>query len=80
MGEFIRFGSLLGLGLGALHFLYILYAGSAQSGGLSLKSLWHGLGVWILWVMFGAYVLAFWVIGWVLLLAGGLLPSRGRAR
>ena len=80
MSAFLWTGTILGALLGFLHMLHIL---ASRLGNPDLprgKTIWHGLWIWGLWTLFGAYVLAFWCLGLVLLgLSRGLAAAGGRS-
>lgn len=78
MSEFLALGALIGALIGLLHMLHTMMARLGQPGLDPLKTCWQGLWTWGLWTLFGAYVLAFWVLGAICLAASRLL-SLGRA-
>jgi hypothetical protein len=68
MIEFLWLGSALGTILGLAHgvYLYRQIAARAPAGsgsGGKLQGLYYALWVFLLWTLFGSYVLAFWVLG-----------------
>lgn len=66
MGNFLLIGVILGAAVGFLNMLTFMASRLGQPGLNPLKTLWHGLWIWILWTVFGAYVLALWIVGLVL--------------
>eukprot|EP00581_Thalassiosira_minuscula_P039566 CAMPEP_0184459620 /NCGR_PEP_ID=MMETSP0740-20130409/37585_1 /TAXON_ID=385413 /ORGANISM="Thalassiosira miniscula, Strain CCMP1093" /LENGTH=76 /DNA_ID=CAMNT_0026832669 /DNA_START=93 /DNA_END=320 /DNA_ORIENTATION=- len=67
MSTFFWTGTILGSVLGFLH-MFHFFATRLRNPNLSrLKTIWQGLWVWGLWALFGAYVLAFWGLGLLLL-------------
>lgn len=79
MGDFIWYGTLLGTAEGFLHFLQTLASRLGKPGLSTIKTVWQALWTWALWTMFGAYVLAFWIIGLVLYLLAKVARTRGAA-
>ena len=67
MSEFLLAGTVLGAAVGFVHMLYILSRRLGRPGLSMPKTLWHGIFTWCLWALFGAYVLAFWILGLVCL-------------
>jgi hypothetical protein len=68
MNEFLWVGSAFGAVLGLLHgiYLYQIQASHAVASGLTgsrATGLYYGLWTFALWTLFGAYVLAFWILG-----------------
>jgi hypothetical protein len=68
MFEFLWIGSALGAVVGLLHGIYLYRqhrAGAAANDptGNVVASLYYGLWAFVLWTLFGAYVLAFWLLG-----------------
>lgn len=80
MSEFIWYGTVLGAILGAFHFLHILFSRLGQPGTNLIGTLWQGLWTWALWTLFGAYVLAFWLLGLVLYLIFGRTKAAAVSR
>ncbi len=76
MGEFLWFGTMLGASVGFVHFLQFLLTRAGRPGRNFLRHLWHGLWIWALWTLFGAYVLAFWLLGLVLMAISSFLPGK----
>ena len=62
MDVFLWVGSTLGAGLGLLHGVY-LYRRQAARG--RARSLYTAVWTFALWTLFGSYVLAFWILGFV---------------
>lgn len=71
MMAFIWIGTSLGAVLGLLHGISVFRQQSTRAGGSFGKALYFALWTLALWVVFGAYVLAFWILG-----AVGLTLSR----
>jgi len=68
MVEFLWIGSALGAVVGVLHGIYLYRQQSAgapanDSTGNRAAGLYYGLWAFVLWTLFGAYVLAFWILG-----------------
>ena len=81
LGDFIWFGTMLGAGLGLAHALYFIATRLGRPGTRAAGVLWHGLWIWGLWALFGAYVLFFWLLGLVSYVAvratgGGRVAAR----
>jgi hypothetical protein len=63
MDQFLMLGTILGAVLGAFH-APIVYRQRIVDGGLSpLGAGYFALWAFALWTLFGAYLLAFWLIG-----------------
>jgi hypothetical protein len=71
MVEFLWIGTSLGTVLGVLHGISVFRQQSALAGGGHGRALYFALWTLALWAVFGAYVLAFWLLG-----AFGLALSR----
>ncbi|MCG7522507.1 hypothetical protein [Ruegeria sp. Ofav3-42] len=67
MGDFFWIGTAIGAAIGLLNMLFILSSRLGQTGLNQAKTIWQGLWVWALWTVFGAYVLALWLLGVVFL-------------
>ena len=80
MGEFIWYGTLLGAALGGLHFIQFLVSRLGKPGTSLAGTVWHGLWNWVLWAVFGAYILLFWVLGAVLYLLFGRSAAKRATR
>ena len=76
MSEFILIGALLGAAVGLLHLAHTLATRLGQPELNPIKTLWQGLWVFLLWTAFGAYVLAFWIVGLVCMAVSRLRGSR----
>ncbi len=68
MDNFLLIGSALGALLGLLHGVYLfrLIAVRAPADGIpggKVQGLYYALWAFILWILFGSYVLAFWIFG-----------------
>src|SRR5262245_14638319 len=68
MGTFLWIGSALGAAVGLVHgvYLYRQQVGRAPASdptGNKAAGLYYGLWAVLLWTIFGAYVLAFWILG-----------------
>jgi len=66
--EFLWIGSALGAVVGVLHGVYLYRQQSAGAPansptGKRVSGLYYGLWAFVLWTLFGAYVLAFWILG-----------------
>lgn len=67
MNTFIWAGMSLGTALGFLHMLHFLSVRLRKPHLSKAKTIWQALWIWGLWALFGAYVLALWIAGAVLL-------------
>ncbi|MEW2915338.1 hypothetical protein [Leisingera sp. JC11] len=67
MSTYLLVGTAMGAIVGFLHMLNILQARLGRPGLAPFKTVWQGIWTWILWTLFGAYVLTFWILGAVLL-------------
>ena len=86
MASFLWIGSALGAALGLLHGIYLYRQQTARALASSTTSsravgLYYGIWAFALRTLFGAYVLAFWIVGsiayWIArLVPGGALPNR----
>ena len=84
MEDFLWIGSALGAVLGLLHgiYLYRQQASRAVGSGLTgsrATGLYYGLWTFALWILFGSYVLAFWILGFVAHAIARLIPGRHAA-
>ena len=76
MVEFLWTGTIVGAVFGLLHMLFTLSTRLGQPGLNPLKTVWQGIWTVVLWTLFGAYVLAFWILGAVCLGAARLLRGK----
>ncbi len=84
MDLFLWIGSALGAVLGVLHgvHLYRLKAARASAGATGdgrAMGLYYGLWAFVLWTLFGSYVLAFWILGTIGSSLARLIPARDPA-
>jgi hypothetical protein len=85
MNGFLWLGSALGAILGMLHGIYLYRQqaawalASGTTGGRAI-GLYYGLWAFALWTLFGAYVLALWVLGSIAYLVTRLVLGRRTAR
>lgn len=63
MIDFLWTGTLIGAVVGFLHMLYVFATRLGRSELKPAKTLWQGIWTWAFWILFGAYVLTFWVVG-----------------
>ena len=82
MELFLWIGSILGALVGLAHGIQIYRSRAHRvltgaGGGGKLSGAYCGLWAFALWTMFGAYVLAFWVLGSVAYSISRLMPQRG---
>jgi hypothetical protein len=68
MAEFLWIGSALGIVVGIFHGIYLYRQQTARAPvsdptGNRAIGLYYGLWAVVLWTIFGAYVLAFWILG-----------------
>jgi hypothetical protein len=68
MDNFLLMGSALGALLGLLHgvILFRQIAVRARADGIpggKAQALYYALWAFVLWILFGSYVLAFWILG-----------------
>lgn len=80
MSFFFWVGTALGTVVGFLHMLQVLLVRWGRPGLNSYKTLWQALWTFVLWAAFGAYVLAFWLLGALCLVAARLLKSKSNAQ
>ena len=66
MNEFLWIGTLLGAIVGLLHALNTLSTRLKHDRLRRMKTAWQSIWTIALWTLFGAYVLAFWIIGAVI--------------
>jgi hypothetical protein len=85
MNSFLWLGSAFGAILGMLHGIYLYRQqaawalASGTTGGRAI-GLYYGLWAFALWTLFGAYVLALWVLGSIAYLIARLVSGRRMAR
>ena len=84
MVEFFWIGSALGAVVGLLHGISLYRqqrAGAAANDptGNVAAGLYYGLWAFVLWTLFGAYVLAFWLLGAVAWPIARLISRVGRS-
>lgn len=80
MNTFLLAGTVLGAFIGFCHMLIVLAARLGRPEFGTSKTVWQGIWTWGLWTLFGAYVLAFWLIGLICMgLARLLSRKRGAA-
>jgi hypothetical protein len=85
MANFLWLGSAFGAILGMLHGIYVCRQqaacalASGTTGGRAI-GLYYGLWAFALWTLFGAYVLALWVLGSIAYLIARLVSGRRMAR
>ena len=68
MDNFLLIGTALGALLGLLHGVYLFrrIAARRPTGGIpngKTQGLYYALWAFVLWILFGSYVLAFWILG-----------------
>jgi hypothetical protein len=68
MGTFLWIGSALGAAVGLLHGIYlyrqqVAWALANEPYSSKATGIYYGLWAILLWTVFGAYVLAFWMLG-----------------
>ncbi len=85
MANFLWLGSAFGAIFGMLHgiYLYRQQAACALASGTTgarAIGLYYGLWAFALWTLFGAYVLALWVLGSIAYLIARLVSGRRMAR
>lgn len=61
MGTFLQIGVVLGAVVGLIHALHLFRERRVVAG--TGAALWFAVWTVALWTLFGAYVLAFWIIG-----------------
>jgi hypothetical protein len=85
MANFLWVGSAFGAIFGMLHGIYLYRQqaacalASGTTGGRAI-GLYYGLWAFALWTLFGAYVLALWVLGSIAYLIARLVSGRRMAR
>lgn len=80
MGEFLLVGTVLGAAIGLVHAIHLYRRRLFEGGGKALAAAWFALWALALWTLFGAYVLAFWILGAVWMGLASLTPARRTAR
>ena len=75
MYTILYYGTIFGAIAGFCHFVQIIASRSGGPGQLP-GTLWHALWMWILWTLFGAYVLVLWCIATVLFVLTRPFASR----
>ena len=80
MVAFLWIGTSLVIVLGVLHGISVFRQQSAIAGGGLGRALYFALWTLALWTVFGAYVLAFWILGAVGLALSGLGKRAETAR
>lgn len=83
MDNFLWIGSALGAVLGLLHGIYLYRQQTARALARGTTSgraigLYYGLWAFALWTLFGAYVLAFWILGSIAYWIARLVPRGAR--
>jgi hypothetical protein len=71
MENFLFWGTALGFVLGALHAPFVYRSRIADEGASPARAAYFAVWAFTLWALFGAYLLAFWLIG-----AAGIAVSR----
>jgi hypothetical protein len=85
MANFLWLGSAFGAIFGMLHGIYLYRQqaacalASGTTGGRAI-GLYYGLWAFALWTLFGAYVLALWVLGSIAYLIARFVSGRRMAR
>ncbi|MEH2526747.1 MULTISPECIES: hypothetical protein [unclassified Bradyrhizobium] len=85
MANFLWLGSAFGAIFGMLHGIYLYRQqaacalASGTTGGRAM-GLYYGFWAFALWTLFGAYVLALWVLGSIAYLIARLVSGRRMAR
>jgi uncharacterized membrane protein YhaH (DUF805 family) len=73
MGDFLLAGAILGALFGSIHAIHVYRQRVRDEGASPGRALYFAVWAVGLWILFGAYLLAFWIIG-----AVGLAVSRLR--
>ena len=76
MMAFLWIGTFVGFVLGVLHSALVFRQQIATAGGSFAGALYFALWTLALWVIFGAYVLFFYLLGGVAMLCKGLYAGR----
>lgn len=79
MSTFLTLGLFIGAIIGALHARSIYRDRIASSAGTG-EAVWFALWTFGLWTLFGAYLLALWILGAFGMAASRLWPSKSAAR
>ena len=85
MALFLWIGCACGATLGLLHALYLyrqIAARNSTAGApdINRRGLYYGIWTFVLWTVFGSYVLAFWLIGAIASALIGLRPKKRSAQ
>ena len=76
MENFLWAGTVLGAGFGLLHAFSVYRNRVAEEGASPVRALYFGAWTVALWTLFGAYLLAFWLLGAVGMAATRVLRQR----
>ncbi|MEM7225624.1 MAG: hypothetical protein AAF495_21780 [Pseudomonadota bacterium] len=80
MDDILWIGSALGALFGLLHGVWLFRLQAARPGsGQRAKGIYYGIWAFILWTLFGAYVLIFWLLGLIGSSIARLKPRRSSA-
>ena len=63
MDEFLRVGALIGAIFGIVHAVQVYRQRIADEGASPGRAAYFALWAVVLWVLLGAYLLAFWIVG-----------------
>ena len=76
MMAFLWIGTLAGAILGVLHSILVFRQQMACANGSYGNALYFAVWSLTLWIVFGAYVLFFYLLGGAVMLCAGLIPGR----
>lgn len=63
MDDFLAVGMMLGAIIGAFHAVFMFQARVREGQADQATAAYYAIWTFVLWTLFGAYVLAFWLIG-----------------
>lgn len=79
MDTFLLIGAALGAAIGLLHAPLVFRNRLRDGGASTLKAVYFGVCCFVLWALFGPYLLFFWIVGALLLTLARLRRPGGEA-
>lgn len=76
MAEFLLAGAFVGAIVGLLHAVHVFGERMSRGPGGTVAAAWFAFWAFALWTIFGAYVLALWLLGLVCMTLLRLMPPR----